>query len=265
MYIPVNGNRIYFDFIGQDGAPTVCMTHSLSSDSGMWFEQVPHLLAAGFRVLRLDMRGHGGSDPVSGGYSMAMLASDVETVLDSLAVGPVHYIGLSIGGMIGQAVATRSPGKFRSMMLCDTLPAAPADAKAVWATRIGAVSKGGSLAVIADGTMDRWLTPAFKQNNPGRWKQVRDTIVGSSLQGFLGCAEALQNFDFTGQLPTLKVSTLVVCGAEDQGTPVSENRRLASLIPGAGFELIADARHLPNIEKTDVFNRIMIDWLKRQG
>jgi 3-oxoadipate enol-lactonase len=166
--------------------------------------------------------------------------------------------------MIGQAIATGYPGLMRSMMLCDTLPAAPADAGPAWLTRTTAVKKKNSLLAIADGTMDRWLTPAFRQNNPSRWAQIRNTIIGSSVQGFLGCAEALQDFDFTPELPSLTIPTLVVCGADDQGTPVSENRRLASLVPGAAYEEILDARHLPNIEKPDEFNFIMLDWLGSQ-
>ena len=71
MLLPLQGRRIAYDLIGPEDAPTICITHSLASDGGSWAEQVPALLAGGFRVLRLDMRGHGGSDPVSGDYTMA--------------------------------------------------------------------------------------------------------------------------------------------------------------------------------------------------
>src|SRR6266852_9554318 len=105
MLLPLQGRRVYYDLTGPEDAPTICITHSLASDGGSWSEQVPALLTGGFRVLRLDMRGHGGSDPVSGDYTMAVLAEDVEAVLAALAIPLVHYIGLSIGGMIGQAFA----------------------------------------------------------------------------------------------------------------------------------------------------------------
>src|ERR1035441_8823241 len=102
MLLPLNVRNIAYDLIGSETAPVVCMTHSLASDGGMWAEQVPGLLAAGFRVLRIDMRGHGGSDPVSGDYTMSQLAGDVAAVLDALSIPRVHFIGLSIGGMLGQ-------------------------------------------------------------------------------------------------------------------------------------------------------------------
>src|ERR1700682_3286446 len=103
MLLPLDGRNIAYDVVGPESAPVVCMTHSLASDGGMWTEQVPPLLAAGFRVLRIDMRGHGGSGPVAGDYTMSALAADVAAVLDALAIARVHFIGLSIGGMLGPA------------------------------------------------------------------------------------------------------------------------------------------------------------------
>jgi pimeloyl-ACP methyl ester carboxylesterase len=122
------------------------MTHSLASDGGMWTEQVPPLLQAGFRVLRIDMRGHGGSGPVAGDYTMSALASDVAAVLDALSIQRVHFIGLSIGGMLGQAFALEHGDKLASAMWCDTLPASPAGAPEVWQQRVDTVRGANSLA-----------------------------------------------------------------------------------------------------------------------
>ena len=84
--------------------------------------------------------------------------------------------------------------------------------------------------------------------------------------GQIGDASAaIMNFDFVAQLPALRVPTLVVCGADDPGTPASENRRLAGLVPGGRYEEIADARHFPNVEHPEAFNRIMMGWLEAQG
>lgn len=96
MLLPVSGRRLYCGLVGPAGGPVVCITHSLASDGGSWAEQLPALVEAGFRVLRLDMRGHGGSDPVAGDYTMAALADDVAVALDALGLRRVHYIGLSI-------------------------------------------------------------------------------------------------------------------------------------------------------------------------
>jgi 3-oxoadipate enol-lactonase len=264
MRLPLNGRSIAYDLVGPDTAPTVCITHSLASDGGSWAEQVPALLQAGFRVLRIDMRGHGGSDPVAGDYTMADLAGDVAAVLDGLAIPRVHYIGLSIGGMLGQAFALSHQSKLISIMWCDTLPASPSGARAAWDERMGIVRNANSLEPIGDATMDRWFTPAFKTQNPKRWQQIRDTIVTTTPAGYLGCSTAILGFDFTGQLGAVRVPTLVVCGAEDPGTPAPENKKLADLVPGGRYEEIAGMRHFPNVEAPDAFNRIMLGWLEAQ-
>jgi 3-oxoadipate enol-lactonase len=262
MLLPLSGRRIYYDLTGPEDAPTVCITHSLASDGGSWAEQLPPLLQAGFRVLRIDMRGHGGSDPVAGDYTMAALAEDVAQVLSGLGLARVHYLGLSIGGMIGQAFALAHGDKLISAMWCDTLPASPSSGRAAWDERMGTVRGANSLEPLGDATMERWFTDAFRARNPGRWKQIRDTIVATTPAGYLGCCAAILDYDFTPRLPSIRVPTLVVCGSDDAGTPATENRKIASLVQGARYEEIAGMRHFPNVEAPEIFNRIMLDWFE---
>jgi 3-oxoadipate enol-lactonase len=261
MLLPLDRRRLYYDLAGAEDGPVVCITHSLSSDGGSWAEQVPVLLRSGFRVLRLDMRGHGGSDPVAGDYTMSELAADVASLLDALGFTRVHYLGLSIGGMIGQAFALEHGHRLISAMWCDTLPASPPGAADLWGPRIAAVRAAQSLEPLADASMDRYLSPAFRTRHPGRWKQLRDTVVGTTPAGYLGCAAAILEFDFVSRLPSLRLPLLVLCGEEDAGTPAAENRRLAGLVPGARYEEIAKTRHFPNVEAPDAFNHIMLGWL----
>jgi 3-oxoadipate enol-lactonase len=262
MLINLAGRRLYYDLMGPETAPVVCFAHSLASDGGMWAEQMPPLMAAGYRVLRLDMRGHGGSDPVAGSYTMDALAGDVVQALDALAISKVHFIGLSIGGMLGQALALGHGHRLLSAMLCDTSPASPPNAREAWGPRIEAVRKAGSVAPLADATMERWFTDAFKPKRPDRWRQIHATIAGTTAPGYLGCVDAIMNFDFVPRLPSLKLPVLTVCGSEDQGTPPAANKRIADLVPGGRYEEIAEAHHFPNVERPDAFNRIMMGWLE---
>src|ERR1700684_2836799 len=262
MLLPLGGRRIHYDLAGPETGPLLCITHSLASDGGMWGEQMAPLLQAGWRVLRIDMRGHGGSDPVQGDYSMDELADDCAAVLEALQLGPVHYMGLSIGGMFGHGLALRHAKLLKSMMLCDTSSAAPPGAKDIWVQRIAAVRNADSLEPIADGTVDRWFTPAMRQKKPRRLKQIRDPVVGTTTAGFIGCGAALQTFDYTARLPQIKLPTLVVWGSEDPGTPPDGNRLIVKLIPGATGEEIPGVRHFPNVEAPDPFNRIMMGWLE---
>ena len=260
MLLSLDNRKVYFDLAGPQDAPVVCFTHSLNSDGGMWVAQMVPLLAAGYRVLRLDMRGHGGSAPVDGDYTMDALAADVKGALDVLEIEKVHYIGLSIGGMIGQGFALAYPGALLSLTLCDTQPSTPAGSAGTWEERKATVRSKG-LAALADGTMERWFTDEFKKVNPRRWREIRDTISGTTPQGSAGCMSAIQNFNYEDRLHTIKVPTLVICGDEDQGTPPDRNKFIASKIPGGRYEGIAKARHLPNVERPDPFNRIMLSWL----
>ncbi|HLY46492.1 MAG TPA: alpha/beta fold hydrolase [Stellaceae bacterium] len=262
MLLQLHGRNIAYDLVGPEDAPTVCITHSLASDGGSWAEQVPALLQGGFRVLRLDMRGHGGSDPVSGDYTMAALADDVAAALAVLAIPRVHYIGLSIGGMIGQAFALAHGERLISALWCDTLPASPTGADDIWAERLKTVRGANSLAPLADATVERWLTADFKAKHPGRWAQIRDTVIGTTPAGYLGCCAAILDFDFAPRLPALRLPTLVLCGSDDAGTPAAENRRLAGLVPGARYEEMPGCLHFPNVEMPDPFNRIMLGWLE---
>jgi 3-oxoadipate enol-lactonase len=253
--------RIHYDDVGPAGAPVVCFAHALAADSGMWAEQVPALLAAGMRVLRVDMRGHGGSDPPAGNATLDELAADIAAVSDALAIDRVHFVGLSIGGMIGQALALRPGAKVASLMLCESPPASLPNVAQIWAPRIAAVQAAKSCAPIAEGTLERWLTPAFRARNPGRWQQIRDTVAATDPAGYLGCIHALSHFDFTRALPTLRVPALALYGEDDAASSAEENERLAALIPGGRFVPFAGARHLPNVEAPERFNRILLDWL----
>lgn len=264
MLTSLGNNRVYFDLFGPEKGPVVCLVHSLASDSGMWAEQIPALSEGGYRVLRMDIRGHGGSDAPAGTYTMKELAGDVAKLLNVVAIDRVHFIGLSIGGMLGQAFVLDHPEKVRSLTICDALPAAPPNAKDLWAPRIKAVTDAKSLTPIAAGTIERWLTAEFKQKNPSRWQQIFDTLVGTKPEGFIGCAIALTDFDFVERLPSVKVPSLVICGANDPGAPPTENKRIASLIPNGRYEEVASALHFPNVEQPAAFNKIMRAWLDSQ-
>ena len=97
--------------------------------------------------------------------------------------------------------------------------------------------------------------------NPVRWREIRDTISGTTPEGSAGCMSAIQHFDYLERLHTIKTPTLVICGDEDEGTPPDRNKLIASKIPGGRYEGIAKARHLPNVERPDPFNRLMMSWL----
>lgn len=262
MHVVRNGHRLYFDLVGAAGDPVAAFSHSLAADSGMWAEQVPAFLAAGYQVLRIDMRGHGGSDAFPGTYTMQHLAGDVLHVMDSLELKQVDFCGLSIGGAIGQHLGIHHPDRVRSLILCDTQPASFKDALTRWGGRIEQILAANSMEPIADATMGRWLSAEYKARHPVRWRQVRGMVTATTLQGYIGCAAALQNFDFTGDLSKISAPVLVVCGENDPGADPELSRLIASRVKHGSYHEIPRAGHLPNIEQADLFNHTVLGWLK---
>lgn len=254
-------SRVHYDLIGPPDAPVVCMTHSLTSDSGMWAEQVPALLEAGFQVLRVDMRGHGGSSATPGDYRMEELAADVVSVLDALGFrSGVHLIGLSMGGMIGQVIAADHPGRLASLMACCT--SAKWDGEtALMQARIAAVRAAGTLEAIVAPNMERRYGPGYRDRCPRRWEALRRTFLGTRLDGYYGCMNAALTHDVTARLHRVDIPVLVVAGSADLATPPKDGRLIAELIRGARYVEIENGYHFPNVEFADLFNRIMLDWL----
>jgi 3-oxoadipate enol-lactonase len=262
MLVNIGGRDLRYDILGEETAPVVCLAHALSSDSGIWAEQVGPLLAAGWRVLRPDMRGHGGSEAGPEDYTMRALTEDVVQILDFLKIRKVHFVGLSIGGMIGQTFALDHPDRLLSLMLCGTAPAAlEGGIEQLWGPRFEAIAQAGSVAPLADATMVRWFTEEFHARRPDRWKQIFQTICRTSPGGYRGGGIAIDTFDVLARLPSIAAPTLVVCGDGDTGTPPPGNKKIAELIRGARYIELENARHIPMVEYPELFSQILLGWL----
>ncbi|MGH7311416.1 MAG: alpha/beta fold hydrolase, partial [Candidatus Rokuibacteriota bacterium] len=137
MKAKANGITVNYALEGPAANPVVIVSHSLAAHLGMWEPQVDALTRT-FRILRYDTRGHGGTEVAPGGYTLEQLADDALGLLDTLGIERAHWLGLSLGGMIGQTLALKAPQRLRSLALCDTSSRIPVDAKPVWEGRIRA-------------------------------------------------------------------------------------------------------------------------------
>ena len=113
--------------------------------------------------------------------------------------------------------------------------------------------------------MGRWLTEKYRAAHPGRWREIRDTVAACTPTGYIGCAQAIGNFNYTARLKAVKLPVLVACGTDDPRAAPGETRHIASLFPDGRYEEFAGARHLPNVEYPEAFNRMLLDWLKAKG
>jgi 3-oxoadipate enol-lactonase len=263
MRATVNGIGVNYTLDGPAGAPVVTLSHSLATHLGMWDPQMPALTAR-FRVLRYDTRGHGGTDAPAGPYSLDQLAEDARALLAALGIARTHWVGLSMGGMIGQTLALTSPGLFASLSLCDTSSRIPAEARPLWAERIKTAETKG-MEPLVEATIGRWFTPGFVERAKPVVDGVRGQIRGTSPTGYAGCCHAISALDLTDRLPAITAPTLIVVGEEDQGTPVAASRAIHERIAGSQLVIIKSASHLSNIEQPEQFTQALMRFLTSLG
>ena len=257
-----NGISIKYELFGPEGAPTVVVSHSLASSLIMWAPQLPPL-ALKFQVLCYDTRGHGGTAAPAGKYTLDMLGDDAMALMDGLGLHKVHWVGLSMGGMIGQNIALREAGRFNSLTLCDTAAYMPPDGQASWDERIGIVSEQG-MEPLADPTMERWFTAGYLAGKPSSVDAIRKQFLATAPAGYMGCCHALKTLDYLEQLPGIITPTMIIVGAEDMGTPVSASEAMQARIPNAQLVVLEEAAHLSNIEQAEGFNAAMMGFLNAQ-
>ena len=257
--IQANGISMNYVLDGPADAPVVMFSTSLMCDHRMWERQVAALVPK-YRVLRYDTRGHGGTEMTQGAYTMDLLAEDVVALLTALEVRRVHFVGLSLGGFIAQALALAHPSVVASLVLCDTACHMPPES--IWDERIETAKTKG-LEPFTNIMVERWFTEDFRDANPRELESVQAMIRRTSVGGLVGCCHAAKRMNFANQLKDIAAPTLVVVGEHDPGTPVSAATVLHEGIEGSEFCIIKNAAHLTNIERPDQFNHALIEFLTR--
>ena len=248
--VAVNGVRIAYRFDGPPGGRVVLMSNSLMSSFDMWDWTVP-ALADRYRVLRYDTRGHGRSSTPPGPWSIAALADDAAGLLDALGIEAAHFVGLSMGGMVGQQLGARFPAKVLSLSLCDTASEMPP--REMWEERL-AIARSQGIPGLAEGTLKRWFTEPFIRRAPGDIEKVRAMILGTGVEGYMACASAIRDMAQTTMLLAITAPTLVLTGRQDPATTVAHATVLHRVIAGSRLVILEDAAHLSNIEQPEAFN-----------
>ena len=197
MQIEANGISVHYSIDGPENGPVVVLSHSLAANFAMWDWQMPVL--SPYRVVRYDTRGHGGTDAPVDDYTLDLLADDLFALLDALDLGPVHYVGLSMGGMIGQTAAIKDQSRFLSLSLCDTSSAVPEALRGTWKDRIGAARSSGMESLV-DGTIDRWFSADYQTRSSAEVDKVRDMIRATPVEGYCGCCHAIMGLNVTDRL-----------------------------------------------------------------
>lgn len=252
-----NGIDIHYRIEGS--GPWITLSHALTTDLSMW-DSLAAALSKRFTVLRYDTRGHGATSAPPPPYDFEMLVADLQGLLDALGVERTHFVGLSMGGMIGQHFALAAPTRINHLVVANSISRVPPETAAVWQQRIDQAKAEGT-AALAPATLERWFTAPYRATHPEVMARITRLIAATPVAGYVGCAEAIRRLDVTGRLGAVAAPTLVLVGADDPGTPPAASRAIAEAIPGARLEIIPSASHLSCLEQEAVFNRLVADFL----
>lgn len=243
---------------GGEGVPVV-LAHAIGCDLRMW-EPVAARLGHDMRLLLVDLRGHGRSPVPPRPYTLAAMADDVAAALDRLGIARAHWVGLSMGGMVGQAFALGHPARLDRLVLANTTSTYGPEGPATWRSRIRLVEDGG-LEAIRDMVVARYFSAAFIAAHEDEVDRIMLRFLETSAQGYLGCCDAIAALDFSARLAAITAPTLAIAGELDAGTPVAMSQAIVDAIPGARLAVIEGAAHLSAAEKSAEFARLVEGFL----
>ena len=246
-----------------DGAagPWVTFVTGIANDVSLWDGQVP-ALERDFKVLRYDLRGHGGTPASGGAYTIELLVSDLAALLDQSNIRRTSVIGLGLGGAIAQVFALAHPERVEKLMPCCCRARMVPDFAAMWHKLRDTVSTNG-LESIVEPTVQRWFSEDFKSRHPEVLEKIRKMIRSTTQEGYLGVTAAFLGLDVEAELGTIKAPTLYVSGAEDKlGGPPALMEGLAAKVKGARHVSVPNAAHIANIQNPEGFNRVLMDFLR---
>ncbi|MFB9948523.1 3-oxoadipate enol-lactonase [Rhizobium puerariae] len=245
QFVHINGIVIHYDIRRAEGdRPVVVFINSLGTDSRIWHHVAPKL-AEDYTILTYDKRGHGLSGLGNPPYSIDDHAADLAGLLDHLELSGVVVCGLSVGGLIAQGLYASRPDLVKGLVLSNT--AHKIGTAEMWAARIATVEEKG-IGNILDAIMERWFTAPFRRPENAAYQAYCNMLVRQPVLGYSGTCAAIRDADFTEVAKRIAVPALCVVGREDGSTPPDVVKSLADLIPGARFEIIDGAAHIPCVE-----------------
>ncbi|HEY7861189.1 MAG TPA: 3-oxoadipate enol-lactonase [Gemmatimonadaceae bacterium] len=254
--IEVDGASIWYSVDGRAEAPPLLLIHSLATTHELWARQVPAFTAFA-RVIRYDMRGHGGSTSPAGELTIERFGRDALAVLDAAGVSRADVAGVSLGGLTTVWLGAHAPDRVRRLVLANT--AARIGTSDTWSARIRAVREGG-MELAADLAIPRWFTDGFRENHADIVAAYRAMVLACPLESYVGACAALRDADLRAGAQRIAAPALVIAGSEDRSTPRADSEWMRDNFPDAHMELL-EAAHLANVERPEEFTELVRDFL----
>jgi 3-oxoadipate enol-lactonase len=256
----INKHTIHYKYLQQTALqqqPVFVFINSLGTDFRIWKKVAAQLQPYG-NILLFDKRGHGLSDVVEDTQGLSDFTDDVIALLQYLHIEKIIPIGLSVGGMIAQLLATRMPAQVTKLVLCDTRH--KIGHAQIWNDRIKGIQTNG-LPSIADGVMQRWFPESFHKEQPVKVAGYKNMLQRTDAVGYIKTCEAIRDADLTEQAKQISMPALCVVGSEDKSTLPEEVKNLADLITHSRFEIIEGSGHIPCVDNPVALSKLIIDFI----
>ncbi len=258
-FVESDAGRLFVRVEGMHDAPVLLLHHSLATSLYSWDSIVP-ALSQNYRVIRFDARGHGKSDVPEGPYDFTHLAEDVLRILDQLEVNRAHFLGLSMGGMVGQVLGIEHPDRVSALILASTTSFVPPETGPIWDERIAMMRSGGMQSQI-ESTIGRWFTQGFLDSGEGHVDRIARMIARTPVEGCISWCEAIKTLNLTDKLGAITAPTLVIVGEDDPGTPVAAARVIHEAIAGSKLVILSGASHQAPVEQPEAFAVAVLEFL----
>jgi len=252
-----DGTRLAYRFDGQADKPVLMLSNSIGTTMAMWDQQIASL-SENFYILRYDARGHGASDAPAGAYSLDRLGRDVVELLDALHLDRVHFLGLSLGGFVGQWLGIYAPQRLKKLILANTsgyLGPSPQ-----WDERIRQLQISPDMAAVAEGFLGSWFSAEFRKRESETVEVFHAMLMTTPPQGLAGSFAVVRDADLRRTAALINLPVLIIAGQYDTVTALSHSEALAALLPQAQLKVLPVV-HLSNIERPSEFVQWVSEFL----
>ncbi len=257
--MPSTRSRPALHYIQAGQGPPLIFSHALGCNLRMW-DGVARAFEPTHTVVCYDTRCHGQSEVMAAPTSMSDLVSDAVRLIDELDCESVTWVGLSMGGMIGQGLAIAHPERVERLVLANTTSRYPADARPLWAER-ARIARADGMHALAALIMSRYFSPMFLASRPDIVEMFRQDVLSVDPLGYAACCEAIESLDYHAGLRRIVCPTLVIAGGADAAASPAVPQEIAEQIPGASLAVMETAGHLSAVEQPEEFVRLLRAFL----
>lgn len=245
-----------------DGPPTV-LVHGVGANLRSW-DAVAERLVPTRKVIRLDLRGHGLSDPIRAPITLEDFAADVIAVMDAAGVGQADLVGFSLGGMIAQCLAVTRPERFRRVALLSAVAGRTEEERAKVVSRLDLLRRDG-IAAVTGAARDRWFTERFARENPQRIEARIAELMANDLESYIEAYRVFGTSEMAPRLHEIRHRSLVLTGEHDVGSNTRMARFMHETIPDSELVILDGLKHSILVEASDLVADHLLLFLDSPG